>query len=126
VLRDDQLDLALLHLDSPPDVSPVELDGGATAEAGESVAVIGYPLGLSAEVSIKPGIVSAFRSGLQRLELSTPVNPGNSGGPVVRMRDGRIVAIVTSKVKESEGMGLAVPLSLAQQFLQNALRVDSN
>jgi len=86
---------------------------GTTPLVGEDIAVIGHPYGVRAPVgfmagtlrwSTAEGVVSAV--GPAAIQVSAPVNPGNSGGPVVD-EDGRLVAVVSRKSAGGEGLGFA-------------------
>jgi len=88
------LDLALLWV--ARDAAQVDfaqpLRGFKTVEVGEQVFVIGHPEGL--EFSLSGGLVAQTR-GEDMIQLSAPVSPGNSGGPVYDVH-GRLIAIVQS------------------------------
>jgi len=95
VARHKSLDLLLLWV--PRDsgsgkfVQPV---AKATPPAeGENVFVIGHPEGL--RFTLSTGIISRMRGAT--IQISAPVSPGNSGGPVFDDR-GNLVGIVTSMV----------------------------
>ncbi|MCI0351420.1 MAG: serine protease [Acidobacteriales bacterium] len=66
------------------------------ARPGETVYVIGHPQGLN--FSIASGIVSRVSNAI--VQISAPVSPGNSGGPVYDER-GLLVGVVTAKVDRS-------------------------
>ena len=92
-------DLALLRTDSKIAVSaPVR----RSATLGERVTVAGYPLAgiLATDVIVTSGQVNSM-AGLgndpSMLQISAPVQPGNSGGPLVD-RAGSVVGVVTSKI----------------------------
>ncbi|MFL6239783.1 MAG: S1C family serine protease [Actinomycetes bacterium] len=74
---------------------------------GAPVLVVGSPLGLGGTVTT--GVVSAHRSGL--IQISAPISPGNSGGPVVDAQ-GRVVGIASEKVVSNfaEGLAFAIPI----------------
>jgi S1-C subfamily serine protease len=74
---------------------------------GAPVLVVGSPLGLGGTVTT--GVVSAHRSGL--IQISAPISPGNSGGPVVDAA-GRAVGIASEKIVSNyaEGLGFAIPI----------------
>lgn len=83
----------------------------ATPRVGESVVVIGSPLGL--EQTITDGIVSAVRDvpGYPTmLQITAPVSPGSSGSPVVN-RSGEVVGLVASIIQEGQNLNFAVPAS---------------
>ena len=86
----------------------------ATPAPGEQILVVGAPLGLSE--TITTGVVSAIRSRTDgpgtMIQFDAPVNPGNSGGPVVNTRK-EVVGIADAKAVGAEGIGLAVPIKTA-------------
>lgn len=77
---------------------------------GDFVLVVGSPYGL--EGTVVSGIVSAFRDSY--LQLSAPVNLGNSGGPVLDGQ-GRVIGVIVAKSApaESEGLSFAIPAEVA-------------
>jgi S1-C subfamily serine protease len=82
---------------------------------GEPVVVVGAPLGL--ESSVTTGVVSSTSRKLEGadnpfLQFDAPINPGNSGGPVINAR-GEVVGIASAKVRDAEGIGLAIPIGFA-------------
>ena len=106
VLRiDEGRDLAVVAVDEV--VPPLDMaDEGP--RVGEPVLVVGSPLGL--EQSVVTGIVSAFRD--EHIQISAPLNPGNSGGPVVNA-DGEVIGVAVLKVGDevTQAIGLAIPVS---------------
>ena len=80
-----------------------------TVEIGEQIFVIGHPEGL--QFSISGGLVAQTR-GADLIQMSAPVSPGNSGGPVYDTH-GRLIAIVQSvfdkaKSPNAENLNFAV------------------
>ena len=102
-------DLALITV---PGTFPVLDRATAAPRIGDSVLVVGAPLGL--DESVTNGIVSAERTenGHDYLQFSAPISPGNSGGPVVDDR-GRVVGITVAKFAGTgaEGLSLAIPVA---------------
>jgi len=81
----------------------------ASVQVGERIFVIGHPEGLN--FSVSNGIVSRM-PGNDVLQVSAPISPGNSGGPVYD-EYGNLLGIVTSKVArtmepEAENLNFAV------------------
>ena len=75
---------------------------GASVRAGDPIVALGYPLPglLSSDVNLSVGNVSALaglRDDTRYLQISAPVQPGNSGGPLLDA-SGHLVGIVTSKL----------------------------
>ena len=70
--------------------------------------VLGSPLGL--EQTVTEGLVSAIRTVRDRgefLQISAPISPGSSGGPVVNM-NGQVIGIATFQVR-GQNINFAVP-----------------
>lgn len=100
---------------------PLDLEKTPSFEVGDSVAVVGSPLGLDGTLSA--GIVSAIRmndptvSGISGatthdagyIQISAPISPGPSGSPVVD-ETGKVIAIATAKIKGGENLNLALPI----------------
>jgi S1-C subfamily serine protease len=95
IARHKSLDLCLLWLPRESGagefVQPVE--ARKEINEGEDIFVIGHPQGL--RYTLSTGIIS--RTDADVLQMSAPVSPGNSGGPVYDDR-GNLVGIVTSMV----------------------------
>lgn len=103
-------------------------------DVGEDVWVLGYPLTqvLGNEIKLTNGIVSS-RSGYQgdvaTYQISAPVQPGNSGGPLFDSR-GNIVGIVNAGIPGAENIGYAIKTSylksLADSYGYSSLFPSSN
>ena len=78
---------------------------------GEKIVVAGNPMGL--EQTITSGIVSAWRQNGKFgkvFQVSAPVSPGSSGGPVLNM-DGEVVGIITFQYKGGQNLNFAIPIN---------------
>jgi len=95
IARHQSLDLALIwlprHSGQGEFVQPV-----AEAKEGEGVFVIGHPEGL--KFTLSTGIISRLQENV--LQMSAPVSPGNSGGPVYD-EQGNLVGVVSSTLDKS-------------------------
>ena len=93
-------DLALLK--GADSVSHLSLRDGRAARLAEDVLIAGYPLGgiLSSGINVTVGTVSALL-GMgdddRRFQFTAPVQPGNSGGPVLDT-SGHVIGVVVSKL----------------------------
>jgi hypothetical protein len=96
-------------------------------QVGEEVVAIGNPLSLESTVS--NGIVSAIRTieeqGGKFLQVTAPISPGSSGGPLFNMA-GEVVGITTLKYKGGENLNFAIPINDAKRMLgDNSLKLSS-
>jgi hypothetical protein len=80
-------------------------------KVGERVYAIGSPLGLPNTLS--DGILSAIRSdlGTPLLQITAPISPGSSGGPVINER-GEVLGVATASIREGQNLNFAVPVSV--------------
>ena len=112
------LDLALLEV--PADLPALKI-AEAEPDPGDPVMVVGSPLGL--EGSVTTGVVSSIREeeGVREIQFSAPVNPGNSGGPVVDSF-GDVIGVAVSKFVglEVEGVSFAIPAAVVCEELPGA------
>ncbi|MFB9179207.1 trypsin-like peptidase domain-containing protein [Dactylosporangium sucinum] len=108
-------DLVVLHTD---EVFTRLNPAPEVPKVGEPVLVVGSPLGL--EDTVTTGVVSAFRtlSGEQLMQFDAAINPGNSGGPVFNAKK-EVVGVATLKAREAEGIGLAIPITVVCQTVNN-------
>ncbi|WP_413867658.1 trypsin-like peptidase domain-containing protein [Albidovulum sp.] len=105
----DDFDLALI--DTGVRRHEIAAFAAGPAALNSDVTVIGYPLsGVLGGVNVTRGAVSSL-SGMggdaTRMQISAPVQPGNSGGPVIDQR-GAVVGVVVSKLdaqRMAETMG---------------------
>jgi len=106
---DRALDLAIVQVEAA-NLPALPLAAGEAVAPGEPVVVMGNPQGL--KYSVVSGVVSGTREidGRNMLQLAIPVEPGNSGGPVLDMQ-GRVLGIVTMKSLVTENLGFAVAAS---------------
>ena len=130
VAKDPTNDLALLKVNAkPPKVGALRFG----VRVGENVEAFGYPLSqvLATSGNFTTGTVTAV-AGIgddsRFYQISAPVQPGNSGGPLLD-ENGNLVGIVTSKLNVwneikaqgdiPENVNFAIKASAAAQFLQD-------
>jgi len=113
---DRRLDLALLRIDAKH-LTPLELGDSDKLKPGQAVVAIGNPLGLTR--SVVSGVVSARRQieGRSMIQMAIPIEPGNSGGPLLDMR-GRVQGILTIKSLEKPNIGFAVAINALKPLIE--------
>ena len=123
--------------DPPNDLALVRANGSglpyaalgdsSTLKVGQLVIAIGNPLGFQSSVST--GVVSATGRAMRSLDRrlienvvqhTAPLNPGNSGGPLVDSR-GRVVGINTAIIAAAQGIGFSVPSNTASHVVSQIL-----
>jgi serine protease DegQ len=125
---DPESDLAVLKTEGPnlPVITFGRLDG---IQVGDTVLAIGSPFGFGN--SVTHGIVSALgrnHLGINRFEdfiqTDAAVNPGNSGGALIDNK-GNLIGINSAIYSESggsQGIGFAIPVSIARIVLEQIIR----
>jgi hypothetical protein len=75
---------------------------------GEEAFVIGNPQGL--EGTISQGIVSGLRkvSNMEIIQITAPISPGSSGGPVLD-RTGQVIGVAVATFKGGQNLNFAIP-----------------
>jgi serine protease Do len=116
---DPETDLALLKIKTE-NLPFLEFGNSDMLDVGEWVVAIGSPLGL--DHTVTAGIVSAKGRNIQSgsyddfLQTDASINRGNSGGPLLNM-DGKVVGINTAIAQRAQGIGFAIPSTLAQRII---------
>ena len=114
-------DLAVLKTERKVNVTALTLANSSLVEPGTPVAAIGNPFGLHG--SIASGIISAKGRTLKTvndflivnlLQTDAPLNPGNSGGPLVTY-DGLVVGVTVAK--EGDNVGFAIPSNTVKKIV---------
>jgi serine protease Do len=121
---DRNLDLAVVRIDAS-NLQPIPLGDSDQLEQGSAVVAMGNPLGM--EHSIVQGVVSARRDfeGVQMIQLAMPIEPGNSGGPLVDMQ-GRVHGLLTLKSALSANLGFAMPVNELKKLIAKPNPVPSD
>jgi len=104
-----EMDIALLKI-SGSNYKFLEFENSDNLKVGEKVIALGNPLGLA--FSVSEGIISGLkRTGPNEInayiQIDTPLNRGNSGGPLVN-KAGKVVGVNNFKIAGSENVGFAL------------------
>eukprot|EP00803_Ostreobium_quekettii_P005014 evm.model.scf_4818.1 EVM.evm.TU.scf_4818.1 scf_4818:151-3522(+) len=133
---DPDKDIAVLRLDSPPDVArklkPTTLGTSANLLVGQKVYAIGNPFGL--DHTLTQGIISGLGRELDSgmnlikgvIQTDAAINPGNSGGVLLDSR-GRVIGINTAIADPtgkgaSSGVGFAIPIDSVKGLVDQILK----
>lgn len=120
VYVDPYIDVAIVELvgELPFDVE-AKLACGRNAGTGHAVGAYGHPW--SFDFTGTRGAISGrtSRLGAEFLQTDTPINRGNSGGPLISMTSGRVVGIssATYNNNEDQNTNFAVPIEQACRIL---------
>ncbi len=120
------LDLALIKVDGERGFEPIAVGRYDELKRGEFVMAIGNPfgLGLTAECGTIQSIVYnplEPGSGYEFLGTDVPLNPGNSGGPMVNLR-GEMVGINIALIRRLQGMEFAA--SMTPEVVDRIIRAE--
>ena len=121
-------DLALLRVtDASRELICKELGGIPYLTLGDSdlvrrsddVLALGYPLGQQACKSTT-GVISGYEHHL--IQMSAPINPGSSGGPLLNIK-GEVIGVNSSGVTEAQNVGYAIPINSLKTVLNDLYEV---
>lgn len=114
---DEELDIAVLAVEGVtfPYLQIADL---GTMKTGDDIYAIGAPKGMAYTLT-KGGISAKERevNGQVYIQIDAPINKGNSGGPLLN-DSGHVLGMNTLKMNDSEGLGLAIPVTRICAYLR--------
>ena len=109
-----QLDLAIIRI-ANTSLQPLKLSTDDVPDDQPLIA-LGHPLGKRNEMASGAYSGSHEIDGIGMLELAMPIEPGNSGGPVLTS-EGKVVGLVTMKSSVKASVGYALSAKLIRQLI---------
>ena len=114
---DEANDLALLKV-SAYGIKPLPLGNSDAVKIGETVYVAGNPKGL--EGTFSDGIISSRRDKYtkERFQMTAPISPGSSGGPVLNTKGKVIgVSVAAHRDLDAQNLNFAIPSNYLKTLL---------
>ena len=123
---DEELDIAVLAV-AQVTFPYLAIGDMSQMKIGDDIYAIGAPRGMTYTLT-KGGISAKERevSGQTYIQIDAAINQGNSGGPLLNDA-GEVLGMNTLKMSNSEGIGLAIPISRICQYLSSlGIVLDEN
>jgi len=116
------IDYAVLNIIPPKgyEIKSALLGDSDTLHVGEKIIVIGNPLG-DFEKTVSTGVISGIRPGDNLIQMTAPISPGSSGGPVFNEK-GEVVGIAVSGVPLGQNINFFVPINLIKPALKKPVK----
>jgi serine protease Do len=125
VFSDPKIDIAILKIDNKEVIKNWQVPfvfSNRPCDLGEKIFTLGYP---RKDVVYGEGSLSSlkYNNDSSMYQISIPVNPGNSGGPLLD-EQGNVIGVVRGKIANAEATGFAVKSSEIIKTI-NELAADS-
>jgi len=113
---DPKRDLVILKI-SGVRARPLAIGNSETVQIGDTVYAVGNPLGL--EGTFSQGIVSSIREvGTDKLlQITAPISPGSSGGPVLNGK-GEVIGVSVATLRGGQNLNFAIPSNYLKALLR--------
>ena len=124
VSSDTEKDLAILRVKgiktTGVDVPVLPLGDSDAVQIGDKVYVAGNPEGL--EGTFSDGIISAIRGNStdKIFQMTAPISPGSSGGPVLN-NSGKVIGISVGGMEHGQNLNFAIPVNYLKVIMPTTL-----
>ncbi|WP_226666730.1 trypsin-like peptidase domain-containing protein [Metabacillus litoralis] len=111
-----ETDIAVIRVEGLKDIEPLTLSPSTELEIGDEILALGSPLGF--QNTVTTGIISGTDRELNVepyfyenvYQISAPIAPGNSGGPLLDRKSGHVVGINSARIEQGS-IGFSIPIS---------------
>lgn len=125
IISDEQNDLAILKINDDTFTPLKNLNynfKSETSDVGTSVLALGFPLTslLGEEIKVTNGIISSksgMKGDITNYQISVPIQPGNSGGPLFD-NDGNLIGITSSGINRKLDLTENVNYAIKSKYLK--------
>jgi serine protease Do len=130
VMFDPRLDLAVLKIENQELVKswqvPFVIKVKPT-DVGEKVFTLGYPRNEMVYGEGALSSLSGYRNDTSMYQVSIPVNPGNSGGPLLD-EQGNVIGVIRGKIAGAEATGFAIKateiVTALSSFTEDTIKIE--
>ena len=114
---DVERDLVILKI-SVPEAQVISLGDSDTVQVGTPIYAVGNPRGL--EGTFSQGIISSIRKvGTDKiLQLTAPISPGSSGGPVLNDK-GHVIGVSVATFRGGQNLNFAIPSNYLKKLMEH-------
>lgn len=119
VASDAAMDIAIYKIDNIEAIKNIPFPFSFkenTSEIGDKIFTLGYPRRDAVYGEGSLSSLSGFNNDTTMYQISIPVNPGNSGGPIMD-EQGNIIGLIRGKQSSSEATGFAIKSSFIKQTI---------
>lgn len=116
VAVDVRRDLALLKV-STVGLQALTIADSSSVRTGDRIYAAGNPRGLTGTFS--DGLISAvrtFEDGITLFQVTAPISPGSSGGPILNS-SGSVIGVATATIEDGQNLNFAVPSNYVKSLL---------
>ncbi|MFX3631314.1 MAG: S1C family serine protease [Candidatus Pristimantibacillus sp.] len=125
-----EIDVAVIRVAGLAGTKPLTMVRDEKGEVGDDVIAVGSPLGF--QNTVTTGIISGVNRSFEiepykytdLYQISAPIAPGNSGGPLVNKKTGEVLGINSAGIEEG-AIGFSIPivnvLAMAEEWSSNPM-----
>ncbi|WP_026909265.1 trypsin-like peptidase domain-containing protein [Paucisalibacillus globulus] len=128
----NETDVAVIHVPDLVGTEPFDLEFSDTTKIGEEIIALGSPLGL--ENTATMGYITGKNRSFvidpyvyeNLYQISAPISPGSSGGPLINKISEKIVAINSAESIEEASIGFSIPLYTVHSIIESWINEPMN